>query len=122
MALQVRRHGCLADGAHEGAGGGEPAAQEDVRRIANERRHSSRGNSKKIVRPSQRREMARWAVEAKGVVNLLHIGLLGQKVIADLCSECGDRYSFGVFHRPYVSWMEARDRTTAGATAGRDHA
>ena len=50
----------------QGAGGREPAPEEDVRRGADERRDPEGGPRKKMVRPSQRREMARWAVENKG--------------------------------------------------------
>src|SRR5476649_1781368 len=62
MALQVRRHGRLAHGPHEGARGRKPAAEEDVCRGALESRDRCGGLDKKMVAPSQRREMAQWAV------------------------------------------------------------
>src|SRR5690606_39385802 len=63
----VRRHGCLADGSDEGVGGGECAAEEDVCRGASQGRHSAGGDGKKVARPSRRREMAREAVQRKGI-------------------------------------------------------
>src|SRR5437899_11847949 len=62
VAFQVRRHGCVADGATEGIGGREQAAQEDVCRRAAQGRDRHGGFAKKVVAPSHRREMARWAV------------------------------------------------------------
>ncbi len=57
--------------AAEGAGGREPASEEDVRRRAAQRRPAEGGDVKKMVRPSQRREMARCAVEG-GRTNIRH--------------------------------------------------
>ena len=37
MARQIRRHGCVFDGAYEGTRGGEPEAKEDVCRVQNGR-------------------------------------------------------------------------------------
>jgi putative transposase len=51
----------------QGAGGGEPAAQEAVCRGADQGRHRCGGARKKTLRPSRRREVARWAVEEKGL-------------------------------------------------------
>ena len=62
MAQQVRRHGGIHGRAHEGAGGGEPAAEEDVRRGPAQYRPAEGSARKKMVRPSQRREMAQSAV------------------------------------------------------------
>src|SRR5471030_2120696 len=62
MARQVRRYGRLTDGPHEGAGGRKPATEEDVCRGALESRDRRGGPDKKMVAPSQRREMAQWAV------------------------------------------------------------
>src|SRR5450830_2085451 len=62
MALQVRRHGRLADGPHEGVGGRKPAPEKDVCRGALESRDRRGGPDKKMVAASQRREMAQWAV------------------------------------------------------------
>src|SRR5471032_553960 len=62
MALQVRRYGRLTYGPHEGAGGRKPATEEDVCRGALESRDRRGGPDKKMVAPSQRREMAQWAV------------------------------------------------------------
>ena len=50
----------------QGAGGGEPAAEEDVRRGAAQGGDRPGGDRKKVVRPSRRREMAKQAVERQG--------------------------------------------------------
>src|SRR5690606_4335094 len=55
----------------EGAGGGEPSAEEDVRRGPAQHRPAQGSTGKKMVRPSQRREMARQAV-AGGRTNIRH--------------------------------------------------
>ena len=47
MALEVRRHGRLADGTHEGVGGRKPAPEEDVCRGALESRDRRGGPDKK---------------------------------------------------------------------------
>lgn len=67
LTQQVRRHGCLHDGANEGAGRRESALKEDVRRGAVEGRDYCRGHAKKVVAPSRRREMAQRAVRDKGI-------------------------------------------------------
>src|SRR5690606_36121394 len=61
VAIEVRRHGGFHGFAHEGAGGRESASEEDVCRGPDERGHHEGGALKKMVRPSQRREVARWA-------------------------------------------------------------
>lgn len=63
VASQARRHERFADGSAQGAGGGEPAAEEDVRRGASEGRDYPGGDGKKVMRPSSRRERAGAAVE-----------------------------------------------------------
>src|SRR5690606_27465620 len=67
VALQVRRHGRVADGAHEGAGSRERPAAQDVRRGEAQGRDCVGGARKKVVRPSRRREMARRVVQERGV-------------------------------------------------------
>lgn len=47
VAFEVRRHGGVHGLAHEGAGGREPAPEEDVCRGADERRHHEGGALKK---------------------------------------------------------------------------
>lgn len=47
MAFQVRRHGRIADGAHEGAGGPERPAAQDVRRREAQGRDRDGGARKK---------------------------------------------------------------------------
>src|SRR5690606_10795799 len=71
VAQQIRRHGCVDDVPAQGAAGREPAAEEDVRRRAAERRPAEGSALKKMVRPSQRREMARTAIEG-GRTNIRH--------------------------------------------------
>src|SRR3546814_14456462 len=63
VAQQVRRHGCVHGRPDEGARGGEPSAEEDVRRRPAQCRPAQGSTLKKMVRPSLRREMARTAVE-----------------------------------------------------------
>ncbi|CCG43001.1 hypothetical protein PHAMO_540001 [Magnetospirillum molischianum DSM 120] len=67
MAGEIRRHGRLDDLGDEGAGGREPAAEEDVRRAQHAKRIAEGGSRKKITRPSQRREMAETAVARRGI-------------------------------------------------------
>lgn len=62
MAFKVRRHGCVADGPHERTGRRKPASEEDVCRRTAQGRDRCRGPHKKMVAPSQLREMAQWAV------------------------------------------------------------
>ncbi len=62
MAGQIRWHGCLADEAFEGAGGRESSPEEDVcRGTAQSGDRPGGGTDKKVVKPSQRKEMARKA-------------------------------------------------------------
>lgn len=67
MAFEVRRHGRIADGAHEGARGRERTAAQDGRRGEAQGRDRDGGARKKVVRPSRRREMAQRAVQDRGV-------------------------------------------------------
>ncbi len=53
----------LMDGPTQGTAGREPTPEEAIRGGAAERRPAEGSTGKKMVRPSQRREMARWAVE-----------------------------------------------------------
>src|SRR5690606_39734788 len=63
VAQQGRRHGGVHGRPYEGAGGREPAPEEDVRRRPAQCRPAEGSARKKMVRPSLRREMARTAVE-----------------------------------------------------------
>lgn len=67
VAFEVRRHGRVADGAHEGAGGRKRTVAQDVRRGEAQGRDRDGGARKKVVRPSRRREMAQRAVKDRGV-------------------------------------------------------
>jgi hypothetical protein len=67
VACQVPWNGYLYDGAHEVAVGRERPSGEGVRREAPRVRHPEGGDGKKVVRPSSRREMAKTAVQAKGI-------------------------------------------------------
>jgi putative transposase len=57
----------IHDGPAQGVGGREPAAEEDVRRGASQGRDHPGGHGKRVVRPSRRREMAKHAVQSRGV-------------------------------------------------------
>lgn len=67
VARQVWGYGCVVDGADEGAGGGKPATEEAVCRGAAIGGHRQGSPVKKMVRPSQRREMAQWVVKERSV-------------------------------------------------------
>src|SRR5699024_5635118 len=57
----------VAHGAHEGARGREPPAQENVCRRTAQGRDRTGSARKKMVRPSRRREMARHSVLERGI-------------------------------------------------------
>lgn len=67
VAGQVWWHGCFADEAAEGAGSGEYPSEEDVCRGADQGRVAPGSPRGKVVRPSQRREMARKGVAKHGI-------------------------------------------------------
>ena len=65
MVGQVWWYGRFAVDPDEGAGGGEPQAQQALCRGADQGRYRYGGTRKKTLRASRRREVARWAVEVK---------------------------------------------------------
>ncbi|MCG1019695.1 transposase, partial [Mycetohabitans sp. B4] len=67
VALEVRRHGRVADCADEGTGGRECPAAQDGRRGEDQGRNRFGGTRKKGLRPSRRREMAMHAVSSRGI-------------------------------------------------------
>ncbi|CBW74025.1 Transposase [Mycetohabitans rhizoxinica HKI 454] len=67
MALEVRWHGRVADGADERTGSRECPAAQDVRRREDQGRNRFAGTRKKGLRPSRRREMAMHAVSSRGI-------------------------------------------------------
>src|SRR3546814_1148009 len=98
VAQQVRRHGGVHGGPDEGAGGGEPSAEEDVRRGPAQHRPAQGSALKKMVRPYQRREMARTAVEG-GRTSIRHacqtfeVSETCYRYQAKACEENADRKS-----------------------------
>ena len=67
MARQIRWHGHLDDGSHEGAWSWKRSPQEDVYRREAQSGDCDWGPRKKVVRPSHRREMAQRAVSDKAI-------------------------------------------------------
>lgn len=67
VAGEVRRDGRPDDFAAQGVGTGESPAKENVRRGVSECRNSQKGDGRKVVRPSRRREMAKQALARRGV-------------------------------------------------------
>jgi len=67
MAFQIWWHGCVADLAHEGAGRGKQTPEENVCREEHAGRLIEGSTWKKVVRPSQRKEMAQWAVQHRSI-------------------------------------------------------
>lgn len=64
MAFKIWWHGCVDDIGAEGPAGRESSHQEDVCGGTTAKGNASGGDAKKVVRPSQRREMAHGAKRA----------------------------------------------------------
>ena len=67
MACKVRWHGYIDDGAYEGARSWERTLKEDVYQGETQSGDRDQISSKKVVRPTHRREMARRAVRDKAI-------------------------------------------------------
>lgn len=67
VACQVRRHGCLVDGAHKRAGSQECALAQNVRRRKAQGRSSGRGPCTKVLKPSRHCQMDQREVRESGI-------------------------------------------------------
>lgn len=85
VAVEIRWHGHVDDGADDGARGGEPSAAQDVNGREAQGRGGGGGACKKMVRPSHRREMALIADAETGLSVTLACKAFG-------ISECCYRY------------------------------